>query len=108
MNQIVGSQFVSNASVNYLTTLFKGTTDKQLLSDYYLQNASFLKMDNLNIGYNVGKILRDKVTLGLNFSVQNVFTITNYTGLDPEIGNGVDNSMYPRPRIYALGLNLDF
>jgi iron complex outermembrane receptor protein len=108
LTQITGSQFINNASDNYLTTLFTGTTDKQLLSDYYLQNASFLKMDNLNVGYNVGKIIRNKATLGLNFSVQNVFTITNYTGMDPEKGNGVDNSFYPRPRIYALGVNLDF
>ena len=65
-------------------------------------------MDNLNIGYNVGKIFKNKATLGLNATVQNVFVITNYSGLDPEINNGVDNNFYPRPRIYALGLNLNF
>jgi TonB-linked SusC/RagA family outer membrane protein len=108
LNQILGAQTTGNASTNYLTTLFKGNTDQQLLSDYYVQNASFLKMDNLNIGYNVGKVWRNKASLGLNFSVQNVFTITKYTGLDPEISNGVDNTLYPRPRVYALGLNLDF
>jgi len=108
LNQVLGAQTTGNASTNYLITLFKGNTDQQLLSDYYVENASFLKMDNLNIGYNVGKIMRDKATLGLNFSIQNVFTITNYTGLDPEISNGVDNNFYQRPRIFALGLNLDF
>ena len=108
LNQILGAQTTGNASTNYLVTLFKGNTDQQLLSDYYIQNASFLKMDNINVGYSVGKILRDKATLGLNFSVQNVFSITKYKGLDPEICNGVDNTLYPRPRIYALGLNLDF
>jgi len=108
LNQILGAQTTGNASTNYLTTLFKGNTDQQLLSDYYVQNASFLKMDNLNIGYNVGKVWRNKASLGLNFSVQNVFTITKYTGLDPEINNGVDNTLYPRPRVFALGVNLEF
>jgi len=108
LNQILGAQTTGNASTNYLTTLFKGNTDQQLLSDYYVQNASFLRMDNINIGYNFGKILRNKASLGLNFSVQHVFTITNYTGLDPEISNGVDNNFYPRPRVYAMGVNLDF
>ncbi len=108
LNQVIGSAIPFNVSTNYLTTQFEGTTDQQLLSDYYLENASFLKMDNLNIGYNVGKIFKNKATLGLNATVQNVFVITNYSGLDPEISNGVDNNLYPRPRIYALGLNLNF
>jgi iron complex outermembrane receptor protein len=108
LNQIIGAQSTGNASVNYLSTLFKGNTDLQLLSDYYLQNASFLKMDNLNVGYNVGRLIHNKATLRLNATVQNVFVITKYTGLDPEISNGVDNNLYPRPRIFALGANLDF
>jgi iron complex outermembrane receptor protein len=108
LNQILTNSVIGNASTNYLVTQFKGTTDQQLLSDYYLQNASFLKMDNCNIGYNFGKIDHNKATLRLNASVQNVFVITKYKGLDPEIANGVDNGIYPRPRIIALGLNLDF
>ncbi len=108
LNQAIGGPFISNISSNYLTTQFKGTTDQQLLSDYYLENASFLKMDNLNVGYNVGQILKNKATLQLSATVQNVFVITKYTGLDPEISNGVDNNLYPRPRIYALGINLHF
>ena len=108
LNQITGGPTLGNASSNYLVTLFKGTSDQQLLSDFYIQNATFLKMDNFNVGYNVGKILRNKASMRANFSVQNVFTITKYKGLDPEISNGIDNNFYPRPRIYALGLNLDF
>lgn len=109
LNQILGDYVTGNASRNYLSTLFKGNiSDQQALSDYYLENASFLRMDNLNVGYNVGKILRNKASLRLNLSVQNVFVITKYTGLDPEISYGVDNNIYPRPRIVALGLNLDF
>ncbi len=108
LNQIIGNSVIGNASVGYLESLFKGNTDQQLLSDYYLQNASFLKMDNLNVGYNFGKIINNRATLRTTLSVQNVFVITKYKGLDPEISNGVDNAFYPRPRIIALGLNLDF
>jgi iron complex outermembrane receptor protein len=65
-------------------------------------------MDNLYVGYDFGRILKGKASLRLNFNVQNVFVITEYKGLDPEISNGVDNNLYPRPRIYSLGINLDF
>jgi TonB-linked SusC/RagA family outer membrane protein len=108
LNQILNAYVLGNASANYLETQLEGNTEQQLLSDYYIQNASFLKMDNLNIGYDFGKIYRNKVSLRANLSVQNVFVITNYKGLDPEISWGVDNNLYPRPRIIALGLNLDF
>jgi TonB-linked SusC/RagA family outer membrane protein len=116
LTQILGNSVLYNASSNYLTTGFKGGNGQQLLSDYYIQNASFLRMDNVNIGYNAGKIAHTQTNLRLNASVQNVFIITKYTGLDPEIaaaastlGNpGIDNSLYPRPRTYALGLTLTF
>jgi iron complex outermembrane receptor protein len=108
LNQILGTYTTGNASSNYLVTRFQGTTDQQLLSDYYVENASFLKMDNINIGYDFGKIFNENTRARATFSVQNVFTITNYKGLDPEISWGVDNSIYPRPRMYSLGINLDF
>lgn len=102
------SNYLGNASVNYLETKFSGNDVNQLLSDYYVQNASFLRMDNINIGYNVGKVLGSKANLRVNANVQNVFTITKYKGLDPEINGGIDNNFYPRPRVVAFGLNLDF
>lgn len=108
LNQIIGGPVPYNASTNYLTTHFEGTTDLQPLSDYYLENGSYLKMDNFNLGYNVGKILKNRASLQLSFTIQNVFTITNYSGLDPEISFGIDNNFYPRPRIYAIGLNLNY
>jgi iron complex outermembrane receptor protein len=108
LNQVLNAYVLGNASANYLETGFKGNTELQLLSDYYIENASFLKMDNLNIGYDFGQVLRNQGTLRLNLSVQNVFVITKYSGLDPEISWGVDNNFYPRPRIIALGLNMDF
>ncbi|MFM6953676.1 MAG: SusC/RagA family TonB-linked outer membrane protein [Sphingobacteriaceae bacterium] len=104
------STYLGNASANYLETKFNGVTGgvNQLQSDYYVQNASFLKMDNLNVGYNVGQVLGNKANLRVNASIQNVFTITKYKGLDPEISGGIDNNFYPRPRIVSLGVNLDF
>ena len=85
-----------------------GFINSQVQSDYYIQNASFLKMDNLGIAYNAGKILHDKVGLRLTVNCQNVFTVTKYKGLDPEIYGGIDNTIYPRPRLFVLGANLQF
>jgi TonB-dependent starch-binding outer membrane protein SusC len=76
-------------------------------SNYYVQNASFLKMDNINIAYNLGRV-SDNVNLRLNAGVQNVFTVTKYTGIDPEISGGIDNNGYPRPRTFTIGAALDF
>jgi iron complex outermembrane receptor protein len=106
-NQILGNSQLYNASINYLTTRFKGNAQEQL-SDYYLQNGSFLRMDNCNVGYNVGKVFHNTANLRLNLLAQNVFVITKYTGLDPEVRNGVDNNLYPRPRIISVGANLNF
>ncbi|HWK07562.1 MAG TPA: TonB-dependent receptor [Puia sp.] len=112
--QVTGNTVLYNASANYLTTKFKGNNGQELLSDYYLENASFLRMDNINIGYKVGTISHTHTTLRLNASVQNVFVITKYSGLDPEIAAGtsnnpgIDNNLYPKPRTFSLGLNLDF
>lgn len=99
--------FIGNVSRNYLDTKFN---NNQYLSDYYIENASFFRLDNINIGYNAGKILKDKATLRIAASIQNVFVITKYKGLDPENSSdsGVDNNIYPRPRIFSLGFNLDF
>jgi iron complex outermembrane receptor protein len=111
---VLGNTVLYNASTNYLATGFKGGNAQELLSDYYIQNASFLRMDNINIGYNLGRIAHTHTNLRLNATAQNVFVITKYKGLDPEIGAGtannpgIDNNLYPRPRTYSLGVNLDF
>jgi TonB-dependent starch-binding outer membrane protein SusC len=96
--------FLANGSADYLNT---GFANNQYFSDYYIQNASFLRMDNINIGYDAGEVAKN-VRLRLSANVQNAFIITKYKGLDPEIFQGRDNNIYPRPRIFALGLNLDF
>ena len=105
LNQVLGTAILLNASPNYLETNFRA---QQLLSDYYIQNASFLKMDNLALGYDFGGVLKNNATLRLNATVQNVFVITKYDGIDPEVISGIDNNLYPRPRIFSLGLNLNF
>ena len=99
--------FIQNGSTNYLATKFN---TPQWLSNYYVENASFFRLDNINFGYNVGKIIHNTASLRLNASIQNLFVITKYSGLDPENSNnnGIDNTIYPRPRVYTLGLNLDF
>jgi len=100
--------YLNNGSTNLLESKFSGSGDKFFLSDYYVQNASFLRMDNAYVSYNVGKILKNAARLTINANVQNVFVITKYKGLDPEVASGVDNNFYPRPRVYSLGLNLSF
>lgn len=95
---------LNNLNKSYLETGFQS---RQYLSDYYVENASFLKMDNLTLGYNFGRVA-DMFNLNLTGMVQNVFTITNYSGVDPEVPQGMDNSFYPRPRIFSLSLGLEF
>jgi TonB-linked SusC/RagA family outer membrane protein len=106
-NQILGNTVLYNASRNYLETNFVGNS-LELLSDYYIQNASFLRMDNMTIGYNAGRVFSNRANLRISASAQNVFVVTKYKGLDPELSGGIDNNLYPRPRIIALGINLDF
>jgi TonB-linked SusC/RagA family outer membrane protein len=108
LSNVLGGSVISNVSTDYLKTHFQGNTTTQFLSDYYLYNASFLKMDNFNIGYNFGKVFNGKSTLRGSIIVQNVFVITKYPGIDPEISSGIDGNTYPRPRTYSLGLNLHF
>ena len=100
--------YINNGSRDYLKTGFSGDGSNYYLSDYYVQNASFLRMDNINIGYNVGKLFNNKANLRINANVQNAFIITKYKGLDPEVNGGIDNNFYPRPRTFVLGLNLNF
>lgn len=97
--------FLANGYIDYLNTGFQGS---QYFSDYYVQNGSFLRMDNANLGYDFGDVLGAKTRLSATLNAQNVFVITKYKGLDPEIGGGIDNNFYPRPRILSLGANFSF
>ena len=102
-NFLNGLGYIENGSNNVLKS---GFTTAQYLSDYYLENASFFRMDNTHIGYNFGKVFKNTGDLKITGNVQNVFIITKYTGVDPESTTGIDNNEYPRPRTYTLGLNL--
>jgi iron complex outermembrane receptor protein len=124
-NNVRSSAFYDNSTTNFLVNrnqdvLNTGFTSAQYFSDYYVENASFLRMQNATLGYSFGDILKKGTTLGISFAVQNVFVITKYTGVDPEIIGipassstgvaqptyGIDNTIYPRPRTFTVGLNL--
>lgn len=106
ISKFMFSTYLANQSSDVLNTGFQGVGN-YYQSNYYVQNASFLKMDYLNVGYNFGKISKN-VGLRLTAGVQNVFVITKYDGLDPELSGGIDNNQYPRPRTFFLGAGLDF
>lgn len=78
------------------------------MSDYYLRNASFVRCDNITLGYTWDNLLNDKLRLRLFGAVQNPFVITKYKGVDPEVFGGIDNSVYPRATTYSLGLVATF
>jgi TonB-dependent starch-binding outer membrane protein SusC len=99
------NNFISNTLTTYSNTNF---INNQYFSDYYVENGSFLKMDNLRLNYNFGAVMNSKVRLNVSASCQNVFVVTKYTGIDPEIYGGIDNNIYPKPRTYTLGVNLGF
>ncbi|UOB18642.1 SusC/RagA family TonB-linked outer membrane protein [Abyssalbus ytuae] len=106
---LVPNAVPGNVPKSVLDTNFNSRTTV-MFSDYFIENGSFLKMDNITLGYNFGNIFsgRDQSSVRLSFGVQNVFTITNYSGLDPEVFGGIDNTIYPRPRAYLVGANIRF
>lgn len=97
--------YMNNVSSNALETRFQ---NPQYFSDYYIKDASFLRMDNINVGYTFRNFYNERMSMRLYLSAQNVFVITKYEGLDPEVSNGIDNNLYPRPSIFMMGLNVGF
>lgn len=100
------NNILSNVMSNYYNTSFVRHSDQAWLSDYYVENASFFKLDNITVGYTFPNT--ENFGIRLYGTAQNVLTITNYSGLDPEIAGGIDNNFYPRPQTYLLGLNINF
>ena len=94
---------LNNLVTDFLNTGFRSP---QYLSSYYIQEASFIRLDNLYLSYNLGALYKDKYATSLNLSVQNALVITKYQGLDPEIAGGIDNMIYPRPRVFNIQLNV--
>ena len=107
-NNYGGKGFVTNLYNGFQDTGFTLlNTSEQMASDYFLENASFLKMDNITLGYSFQNLFAAKLSGRISASVQNVFTISKYSGLDPECG-AIDSNIWPRPRTYTIGLNLNF
>ncbi len=102
------NSFVGNRVSSATKSMF---TQAQYLSDYYLQNGSFLKLDNFTLGYTFPQFHVDEnrtAVLNIFGTVQNIVTITGYKGVDPEVYGGIDNNMYPRPRTFILGVKFNF
>ena len=100
--------YLGNRTTDAVNTGFTSPLTEQFLSDMWVENASFLKMDNITVGYSFHNLFGSNIGGRAYATVQNVFTITKYSGIDPEISNGIDNSLYPRPFTTILGLSLNF
>lgn len=100
---------LSNLNQNYYNTGFQVEGDKTYLSDYYVEDASWIKLDNITIGYTLQNPFRDdKSRIRFYLAGQSLLTITDYKGLDPEVSGGIDKNIYPRARMFMFGVNLDF
>lgn len=102
---MASSGYLSNRVTNVSVTNFENS---QYFSDYYIENGSFMKLDNISVGYNFNNLLQNKMKMRLYATVQNLFMITKYTGLDPEVFDGIDNNRYPRPRTFLFGISLTY
>jgi iron complex outermembrane receptor protein len=104
-NGVYTQQHFRNIPSNVTDAGFVG---QQVFSDYFVQNASFFKLDNVGVGYNFSELPVKNLKARVSLTVQNAFIITQYKGLDPESVSGIDNNIYPRPRTFLVGLNLTF
>ncbi|MCL7989195.1 SusC/RagA family TonB-linked outer membrane protein [Sphingobacterium sp. lm-10] len=95
---------INNAPSSLTNTNF---INNRALSNFYLHDGSFLRMDNISVGYNFQDALGQGKNIRVSGNVQNVFVLSGYRGIDPEIQDGIDNNLYPRPRTFVLGINLD-
>ena len=100
--------FRNNQISNVLDTDVYFKTDNMEKSDYWLRNASFLRCDNITLGYTFENLLQDRLRLRIFTAVQNPFVITKYKGLDPEESSGVDGNNYPRATTWSLGVVATF
>jgi iron complex outermembrane receptor protein len=106
---LLDNAVLGNIPTSVMDNNFNSTSDV-ILSDIYLENASFLRMDNITLGYTFNRPIKKFASNSIRLwaGMQNVFTLTNYSGLDPEVFNGIDNTIYPRPRTFLLGANIKF
>jgi iron complex outermembrane receptor protein len=99
---------LNNINPSFFSTGFVNQGNNRYWSDYYIQNASFIKLDNVSVGYNFSQPFGKTTSAKLSLGVQNALTITKYKGLDPEVFGGIDNMIYPRARMYVMGCNVNF
>jgi iron complex outermembrane receptor protein len=102
---VAASGYLSNRVKNVVETNFENS---QYFSDYYIENGSFMKLDNVSVAYNFNNLLQEKFRLRVYLTSQNLITLTKYSGLDPEVFSGIDNNIYPRPRTFLLGVSLTY
>ena len=104
------SAYLSNRSVN--TLKWQTDENQSKMTDHFVHNASFLKCDNITLGYSFNRLFKsgswDGISGRVYATASNVFTITKYDGIDPEVNSGIDNNLYPRPISFIFGLNLNF
>lgn len=105
-NRLQDQAVLGNVPVAVTESGFTTPTGELLLSDYYIEDASFLRMDNITLGYTFKNWLNEKGSVRLYTGMQNVFVVTNYSGLDPEVAGGIDKTIYPRPRTFLVGANI--
>ena len=106
------SKYLTNRPIAAIKDGWSSYAMTSVLSDRWVQNASFLKCDNITLGYSFANLLKTQNWRGVNGRVyatcSNVFCITKYDGIDPEVFGGIDNNIYPRPISFILGVNLNF
>ncbi len=107
-DKLASNVWLSNITSDIYNTNFQSNTVSRYLSDYYVQKAGFFRLDNITLGYNFEPLKFKDVRLRVYGTVNNVFVLTPYEGLDPEVYDGIDNDVYPRPRIFMLGVNMSF
>jgi iron complex outermembrane receptor protein len=107
-NNMFANSILSNVPTSTFDSNFASSGNNVIFSDYYIENASFLKMDNITLGYTFPNWLEGKASVRLSAGVQNAFVITKYSGLDPEVFSGIDNTIYPRQRQFLFGVNMKF
>ena len=90
------------------TFLFETSDITTIMSDYFVQNASFVRCDNITLGYTWNNLINNNLRLRLYGAVQNPFVITKYKGLDPEVFSGIDSGVYPKPITFSLGVVASF
>lgn len=112
-NAASNSSLQSASTNNYLQNVYSSASINKFavpryFSDIFVEDASFFRLDNLNVGYNFGDVFNKGSNLKVYAMAQNVFVITKYSGVDPEVFNGIDNGYYQMPKVYSLGFNFNF